>query len=96
MTVRILLPAALAAATALALATSSSAQPTARAAACTKGAVDVESIIDDSGSMAGTDPSNLRVQGMQLFIDQGLATDRLGAVKFGDATGNRLEDDTGD
>jgi von Willebrand factor type A domain len=52
------------------------------ASAC-KPASNVEAIIDDSGSMAGTDPNKLRVQGMSLLIDDLSAKTQLGAVEFG-------------
>lgn len=44
----------------------------------------IEAIIDDSGSMAGTDSNKLRVTGMELFItNQGNQKRTLGAVEFG-------------
>ena len=44
----------------------------------------VELIVDDSGSMAGTDPDRLRVQAMQLLLDKPRHfDDEIGAVKFG-------------
>ena len=43
----------------------------------------IEAIIDDSGSMSGTDPNTLRVQGMNLLIDSLPAKTELGALKFG-------------
>ena len=44
----------------------------------------VEAIIDDSGSMGGTDFNRLRVTGMELFItNQGNQKKTLGAVEFG-------------
>jgi hypothetical protein len=47
---------------------------------------DLEAIIDDSGSMAGTDPTLLRVRGMKLFINTpGNERKRLGAVEFGES-----------
>jgi hypothetical protein len=52
------------------------------ASAC-KPASNVEAIIDDSGSMAGTDPDKLRVRGMSLLIDDLAAKTRLGAIEFG-------------
>lgn len=42
----------------------------------------LEAIIDDSGSMYGTDPELLRSKGMQLFIDSNKGK-TLGAVEFG-------------
>lgn len=43
----------------------------------------VEAIIDDSGSMLGTDPNRLRVQGLDLLIDTLPAKTQLGAIEFG-------------
>jgi hypothetical protein len=44
----------------------------------------IEAIIDDSGSMAGTDFNKLRVTGMELFItNEGNQNKGLGAVEFG-------------
>jgi len=54
----------------------------ASASAC-KPASNVEAVIDDSGSMAGTDPDKLRVQGMGLLIDDLSPKTKLGAVEFG-------------
>jgi hypothetical protein len=51
-------------------------------AKCTP-ATDIESIIDDSGSMAITDPSRLRVQAMDLLIQTLPSSTTLGAVEFG-------------
>lgn len=48
-----------------------------------KQATDIEAIIDDSGSMEITDPNRLRVQGMNLLIDDLAPTTQLGAVEFG-------------
>lgn len=46
----------------------------------------VEAIIDDSGSMAGTDANELRRSGLELFISSaGNAKKTLGAVEFGSA-----------
>lgn len=59
--------------------------PTAGAAAagsCTA-KTNIEAIIDDSGSMAITDPNKLRVQGLDLLIDTLPAKTTLGAVEFG-------------
>jgi len=64
------------------LASSSSAEPTASAAACTP-ASNIEAIIDDSGSMAITDESLLRVQALNLLIDTLNPNTSLGAVEFG-------------
>jgi hypothetical protein len=52
------------------------------AAACTR-AANIEAIIDDSGSMAGTDSSRLRVQAMDLLINALDAKTNLGAIEFG-------------
>src|SRR5215210_343940 len=48
----------------------------------------IEAIIDDSGSMVGTDGNKLRVRAMELFIDNPANEKRtLGAIEFGtDAT----------
>src|SRR4051812_45672927 len=54
----------------------------ARAAACTR-ASNIEAIVDDSGSMAGTDPDTLRVKGLKLLINTLSSRTLLGAVEFG-------------
>ncbi len=51
-------------------------------AACTRVA-NVEAIIDDSGSMAGTDSNRLRVQAMDLLLNALAARTQVGAVEFG-------------
>src|SRR3954471_18194744 len=56
--------------------------PWARAAACTR-ATNIEAIVDDSGSMAVTDPNRLRVQAMGLLINALDSGTTLGAVEFG-------------
>jgi hypothetical protein len=61
---------------------SGSAAPLASASACSS-AKDIEAIVDDSGSMAITDPNRLRVQGMNLLIDDLSPNTQLGAVEFG-------------
>jgi hypothetical protein len=66
----------------LILAPSGSAAPLASASACSS-AKDIEAIVDDSGSMAITDPNRLRVQGMNLLIDDLSPNTQLGAVEFG-------------
>ncbi len=71
--------AALGAATALTTAAGAGAQATAQA--CTP-AGNIEAIIDDSGSMAGTDAGLLRVRGMKLFLANN-EPKTLGAVEFG-------------
>ena len=54
----------------------------AAAANCTP-KTNIEAIIDDSGSMLGTDSSKLRVQGLALLIDTLPAKTTLGAIEFG-------------
>jgi hypothetical protein len=51
-------------------------------AACVR-VTNVEAIIDDSGSMAGTDSGRLRVQAMDLLINALDAKTNLGAIEFG-------------
>ncbi|MET0557231.1 MAG: vWA domain-containing protein [Solirubrobacterales bacterium] len=60
----------------------SSAAPTASAATCTP-ATNIEAIIDDSFSMAGSDADNLRVQAMNLLIGTLPGSTSLGAIEFG-------------
>src|SRR3954467_13919306 len=67
---------------AAALAPTSGHAAVARAAACTP-VKNVEAIIDDSGSMAGTDSNRLRVQAMDLLINALDAKTNLGAIEFG-------------
>lgn len=52
------------------------------AAACTR-ATNIEAIVDDSGSMAGTDSGRLRVQAMDLLINALDAKTNLGVIEFG-------------
>lgn len=52
------------------------------AAACVP-AANIQAIVDDSGSMAGTDPERLRVQAMRLLIDSLADSTTLGATEFG-------------
>src|SRR5690242_21372610 len=54
------------------------------APACTP-AANIEAIIDDSGSMAVTDPNRLRVQAMDLLINALGSGTTLGAIEFGSA-----------
>lgn len=54
----------------------------ASASTCTP-ATNIEAIVDDSGSMAITDPNRLRVQGLDLLIDTLPPATQLGAVEFG-------------
>jgi hypothetical protein len=61
---------------------SGASSPRAHASACVK-ATNIEAIIDDSGSMAITDPSTLRVKGVKLLINTLSAGTLLGAVEFG-------------
>jgi von Willebrand factor type A domain len=58
------------------------AAPAAGAKSCAK-ATNIEAIIDDSGSMGGTDPNRLRVQGLDLLINTLGKSTKLGAVEFG-------------
>jgi hypothetical protein len=58
------------------------ATPATAASSCVK-ATNIEAIIDDSGSMAGTDPNRLRVQGLDLLINTLPKSTLLGAVEFG-------------
>lgn len=60
----------------------SAASSLASASACSS-AKNIEAIIDDSGSMEITDPSRLRVQAMNLLIDDLSPNTLLGAVEFG-------------
>jgi len=53
-----------------------------QAAACTP-VSNVEAIIDDSGSMTGTDSNRLRVQAMDLLINALPDKTNLGAIQFG-------------
>jgi len=64
------------------LAVPATAAPTASASKC-RPATNIEAIIDDSGSMNGTDPERLRLQAMSLLIDDLSAKTRLGAIEFG-------------
>src|SRR5258707_11154568 len=54
----------------------------AHASACVK-VSNIEAIIDDSGSMAITDSSTLRVKGVKLLINTLSSGTFLGAVEFG-------------
>jgi hypothetical protein len=55
------------------------------AAACTV-RNNVEAIIDDSSSMGGTDPNNLRSAGLKLIMSTpGNESKTLGAIEFGDS-----------
>ena len=57
--------------------------PGVAAAACTP-KDNLEAIIDDSGSMSFSDPSDLRIRAMELLMDtQGNEKRTLGAVEFG-------------
>jgi hypothetical protein len=51
-------------------------------AACAP-AANIQAIIDDSGSMASTDPNRLRVQAMDLLINALDSGTTLGAIEFG-------------
>lgn len=64
------------------------AQARVHASACTA-LTNVEAIVDDSGSMFGTDPNNLRSQAIKLMIQQQAQNQpsfTFGAVKFGDSS----------
>jgi hypothetical protein len=66
-----------------AFATTASGAPAAGAAACVPKA-NAEAIIDDSGSMLGTDPDRLRVQALNLLMSvPGNGSKTLGAIEFG-------------
>ncbi|HYV14436.1 MAG TPA: VWA domain-containing protein [Conexibacter sp.] len=68
----------------LALVPAGSAAPTALAAASCTPVSNIEAIIDDSGSMAGTDADKLRVAALELLIDTpGNEKIDLGAIEFG-------------
>jgi hypothetical protein len=56
--------------------------PRVHASACVR-ATNIEAIIDDSGSMADTDPNLLRVRGLKLLINSLSPGTFLGAVEFG-------------
>jgi hypothetical protein len=58
------------------------AAPLAHASACVA-ATNIEAIVDDSGSMAVTDSSTLRVKGLKLLINTFSPGTFLGAVEFG-------------
>jgi hypothetical protein len=46
-------------------------------------ATNIEAIVDDSGSMAVTDPGTLRVKGLKLLINTLSPATTLGAIEFG-------------
>ena len=50
-----------------------------------KQASNIEAIVDDSGSMAVTDPNRLRVQAMDLLINALDSSTTLGAIEFGES-----------
>lgn len=54
------------------------------APACSR-VTNIESIVDDSGSMAATDPNRLRVQALDLLINSLSPGTTLGAIEFGSA-----------
>ncbi|MBS1845053.1 MAG: VWA domain-containing protein [Actinobacteria bacterium] len=68
---------------ALAAASASAASPAAAGSAACTPKTDIEAIVDDSGSMAITDPNRLRVQAMNLLIQTLPPSTTLGAVEFG-------------
>jgi hypothetical protein len=66
------------------LATAAAAVPPATGAQACVPKKNVEAIIDDSGSMLGTDPNALRVQAVNLFMSTpGNESKTLGAIEFG-------------
>jgi hypothetical protein len=67
-----------------ALATSASGSAPATGAQACVPKKNVEAIVDDSGSMLGTDPNKLRVQALNLFMSTpGNESKTLGAIEFG-------------
>jgi hypothetical protein len=86
---RVLLGAAVASLFMMSVAIGEAAAAPSASAACTK-ATDIEAIIDDSGSMAITDPNRLRVQAMDLLINSLDSSTSLGSVEFG---GSIFEDE---
>jgi hypothetical protein len=71
------------AALALTATTTAGASPNGVAAATCVPKSNIEAIIDDSGSMLFTDPNDLRVRAMELFIDNPANDKRtLGAIEF--------------
>jgi hypothetical protein len=77
------LSALLAAALLVGTAGAASSTPTATGSAACTAATNIEAIIDDSGSMAFTDPNRLRVQAMDLLLKTLPQSTTLGAVEFG-------------
>jgi hypothetical protein len=63
----------------------------AHAAPCAK-ATNIEAIVDDSFSMAGTDPNRLRVQALDLLINAVDSSTTLGAIEFGSDLGSPAAD----
>ena len=60
--------------------------PAAAAAQSCVPKTNLEAIVDDSGSMSFSDPNDLRIRAMELFLDtQGNEKLTLGAVEFGSA-----------
>jgi hypothetical protein len=59
------------------------ASPAGAAAAACAPVTNIQAIIDDSGSMAGTDPNRLRIQAMDLLINALDSSTTVGAVDFG-------------
>jgi hypothetical protein len=67
-----------------ALATSASGSDSATGAQACVPKRNVEAIVDDSGSMSGTDPNKLRVQALNLLMSTpGNESKTLGAIEFG-------------
>jgi von Willebrand factor type A domain len=61
---------------------SGASSPLAHRAACVK-ASNIEAIVDDSGSMAGTDTNRIRIHALQLLINTLSPSTLLGAIEFG-------------
>jgi hypothetical protein len=78
----VLAAAAIAAAIALPSGATAAAARAHASAGCTP-ATNIEAIIDDSGSMAGTDPNALRVKGLKLLLKTLGSGTSVGAVEFG-------------
>ncbi|HEY2569880.1 MAG TPA: VWA domain-containing protein [Solirubrobacteraceae bacterium] len=83
--------AAAAIAAAIAAPTGAATSPAITSASACTAATNIEAIVDDSGSMALTDSSTLRVKGLKLLINTLSPGTMLGAIEFG---GNFLESST--
>ena len=77
--------AVLAAVTALSMTGGAAASPVASASAGCQKATNIEAIIDDSGSMSGTDSAKYRATLLEILAGlQGNSGKKMGAVQFGD------------